>query len=100
MGNRQLTFQFETKQGNYTLPQPTFTLFQTRDPVADWAGFAGQVKSYAFLKNYRNAVSDLCNVDPLIIPRRLRRLTGLMRRSRINSIKFSETGYAVLSHRR
>jgi soluble epoxide hydrolase / lipid-phosphate phosphatase len=58
MGNRNLTFQFETKQGNYTLPQPVFTLFPTRDPVADWVGFARQVKSYAFLKNYRNAVSE------------------------------------------
>ncbi|KAF2400293.1 alpha/beta-hydrolase [Trichodelitschia bisporula] len=54
-GNRKLTFDFEKAQGNSSLPQPTFTLFPTKDPVADWQGLADQVKSSAFLKNYRTA---------------------------------------------
>jgi len=41
------------------LPQPTFTLFPTKDPVADWATFAEEVFSWAFLSNYKNAVSRL-----------------------------------------
>ena len=59
MGNRQLTYEHEVKQGNYTLPQPTFTLYPTKDPVADWVAFANQIKSSTFLKRHFNAVSKL-----------------------------------------
>lgn len=57
-GNRNLTFQFEVNQGNFTLSQPTFTLFMTHDPVADWEDFAGQIGSSSFLENHYNQVSS------------------------------------------
>jgi soluble epoxide hydrolase/lipid-phosphate phosphatase len=42
-------------QGNFTLPQPTFTLYPTKDPVADWHAFALQVKASSFLLQGENA---------------------------------------------
>ena len=59
MENRKLTYEHEVKQGNYTLPQPTFALYPTKDPVADWAAFATQIKSSTFLKHHFNAVSNV-----------------------------------------
>jgi len=38
------------KQGNFTLSQPTFTLFPTLDPVANWEKLAEELQSVAFLK--------------------------------------------------
>lgn len=54
--NRYDTWQFERAQGNYTISQPTFVLYQTKDPVADWAGVALALGSYKFLTNHYNAV--------------------------------------------
>jgi soluble epoxide hydrolase/lipid-phosphate phosphatase len=56
-GNRKLSHEFEQSQGNFTLRQPTFTLFPSRDPVANWEGLAKQLKSADFLLNHYNAVS-------------------------------------------
>lgn len=53
--NRKQTYDFEIAQGNFTLTQPTFTLFPTKDPVADWEGFSKQVKEDSFLKNHQTA---------------------------------------------
>ena len=55
-GNRRQTYDFEISQGNFTLPQPTFVLFPTSDPVADWEGLAAQVGSSSFLLNHYNTV--------------------------------------------
>jgi len=52
-----LTYDFNVVQGNFTLNQPTFTLFPTKDPVADWEAFAAQIKASSFLTNQRNTVS-------------------------------------------
>jgi len=56
-GNRKLTYDFNVAQGNFTLDQPTFTLFPTKDPVADWQAFAAQINASSFLTNQRNTVS-------------------------------------------
>ncbi len=56
--NRYDTWRFERAQGNYTISQPTFVLYPTRDPVADWAGVALALGSYKFLTNHYNAVSE------------------------------------------
>ncbi|KAK5994760.1 Cytosolic epoxide hydrolase 2-like protein [Cladobotryum mycophilum] len=53
--NRYETWQFERAQGNYTIPQPTFSLYPKNDPVADWATFATILGSYNFLPNHHNA---------------------------------------------
>ena len=53
--NRKYAHDFEISQGNFTLSQPTFTLFPTKDPVSDWAGFSKQVKEDSFLKNHQTA---------------------------------------------
>lgn len=55
--NRYDTWRFERAQGNYTISQPTFALYPTKDPVADWAGVALALGSYKFLTNHYNAVS-------------------------------------------
>ncbi len=55
--NRYDTWQFERAQGNYTIDQPTFSLYPTKDPVADWAMVATALGSSTFLKNHYNAVS-------------------------------------------
>ena len=56
-GNRLITCNPEKHQGNYTIPTPTFSLFMTKDPVADWAYFAGMLGSANYLPNHYNAVS-------------------------------------------
>jgi len=53
-GNRYLSWEFEQSQGNYTLSQPTFTLFPTSDIVADWIALANDVKASSFLLNHQN----------------------------------------------
>ncbi|KAK2768283.1 hypothetical protein FQN54_000136 [Arachnomyces sp. PD_36] len=53
--NRRFTYEFETSQGNFTLPQPTFTLYPTIDPVADWEELAVQLGSASFLLDHYNA---------------------------------------------
>lgn len=55
--NRYDTWRFERAQGNYTLAQPTFTLYPTRDPVANWAMVATALGSANFLTNHYNTVS-------------------------------------------
>lgn len=55
--NRYDTWRFERAQGNYTLSQPTFTLYPTRDPVANWAMVATALGSANFLTNHYNTVS-------------------------------------------
>ena len=54
-GNRLITCNPEKHQGNYTIPTPTFSLFMTKDPVADWAYFAGMLGSANYLPNHYNA---------------------------------------------
>ncbi|KAJ3495188.1 hypothetical protein NLG97_g3574 [Lecanicillium saksenae] len=56
--NRYDTWRFERAQGNYTISQPTFVLYPTKDPVADWAGVALALGSYKFLTNHYNATID------------------------------------------
>lgn len=57
--NRYDTWRFERAQGNYTLDQPTFSLYPTKDPVADWAMVASALGSANFLTNHYNAVSTM-----------------------------------------
>ncbi|KAK2782760.1 hypothetical protein FQN53_009621 [Emmonsiellopsis sp. PD_33] len=57
-GNRKLTYDFEMSEGNATLPQPTFVLFPTKDPVSDWVALAEQVHASAFLLNHYNATVE------------------------------------------
>ena len=40
---------------NYTLSQPTFTLFPTADPVADWEALYKAAGSESSLKNHATA---------------------------------------------
>ena len=54
--NRNETYEFDIAQGNFTLTQPTFAVYPTKDPVADWAAFATQLGSANFLSNFYNAV--------------------------------------------
>jgi soluble epoxide hydrolase/lipid-phosphate phosphatase len=58
MENRRQTYEHEVVQGNYTIPSPTFTLFMTKDPVANWQGFAKQINSSSYLPNHYNATID------------------------------------------
>lgn len=46
-------------QGNFTLLQPTFIIFPTSDPVADWVELAHEAKAASFLTDHYNAVSFL-----------------------------------------
>lgn len=104
MGNRNLTYQFEIGQGNFTLPQPTFSLFMTKDPVANWEEFAGQIASSAFLKDHYNQV---CLPPQSLLDAKLtgaRRSTppiGRTRRARRSSTPSSASGWGTsLSPRR
>ncbi|KAK5994734.1 Epoxide hydrolase A-like protein [Cladobotryum mycophilum] len=56
--NRYDTYQFERAQGNYTLSQPTFSLYPTKDPVANWAMVASVLGSAKWLTNHYNATID------------------------------------------
>lgn len=53
--NRKISFDFGVAQGNLTLPQPTFTLRPTSDPVADWVALAETVHESSFLTNHQTA---------------------------------------------
>jgi soluble epoxide hydrolase/lipid-phosphate phosphatase len=53
--NRKITFDFGVAQGNVTIPQPTFTLRPTADPVANWVQLAGIVGEANFLTNHQTA---------------------------------------------
>ncbi|KAF1983783.1 alpha/beta-hydrolase [Aulographum hederae CBS 113979] len=57
-GNRKLTYDYDVAQGNFSLPQPTFTLFPTKDPVSNWEEFAVMLKSSDFLPNTKNATIE------------------------------------------
>jgi soluble epoxide hydrolase/lipid-phosphate phosphatase len=54
-GNRKRSHDHEVEQGNFTITTPTFTLFPTKDPVADWEGLAKQVGEAKWLKNHKTA---------------------------------------------
>ncbi|QDS69463.1 hypothetical protein FKW77_006186 [Venturia effusa] len=53
--NRKISFDFGVAQGNLTIPQPTFTLRPTSDPVADWVALAETVHESNFLTNHSTA---------------------------------------------
>jgi soluble epoxide hydrolase/lipid-phosphate phosphatase len=53
--NRNLTYQFDHTQGNFTINQPTFLVYPTKDPVADWEAVGIAVKQDRFLPNLFNA---------------------------------------------
>ncbi|KAK2811776.1 hypothetical protein FQN50_001814 [Emmonsiellopsis sp. PD_5] len=57
-GNRKLTYDYEISDNKTTLPQPTFVLFPTKDPVSDWAALAEQIHSSSFLLNHFNATIE------------------------------------------
>jgi hypothetical protein len=101
MGNRQLTHEFERAQGNFTLPQPTFLLFPTKDRVADWVYFANLINSSSFLTNHYNAVSTLESFQLMKIFKKfdfspLKPLIGLMKSNPTNLTKFSMNGSVML----
>lgn len=52
--NRYDTWQFERAQGNYTLSQPTFSLYPVHDPVARWDLIATALGSSKYLTNHYN----------------------------------------------
>ncbi|KAK7211760.1 hypothetical protein V2G26_018938 [Clonostachys chloroleuca] len=56
--NRKLTWEFEHNQGNFTIRQPTFALYPTKDPVADWAAVAEQLGSAHYLTNHYTATLE------------------------------------------
>ncbi|KAK5996535.1 Epoxide hydrolase A-like protein [Cladobotryum mycophilum] len=56
--NRYDTWRFDRAQGNYTLHQPTFSLWPTKDPVGDYTVVAKIVHSADFLTNHYNATID------------------------------------------
>ncbi|KAE9962094.1 hypothetical protein BLS_000843 [Venturia inaequalis] len=53
--NRKTTFDFGVAQGNLTIPQPTFTLRPTADPVADWIALAVRVREADYLPMHQTA---------------------------------------------
>jgi len=52
-GNRLATHSFSHEQGNWTITQPTLSLYPTEDPVADWIMVAGLLNCKHFLPNSR-----------------------------------------------
>lgn len=96
--NRRLTYDFEISQGNFTLPQPTFTIFPTGDPVADWVELAEEVMAVSFLLDHHNAVSlsiisgEREGVTVTDQSRQYPRLIGLMKNSRISLMIYWRSG--------
>jgi len=52
-GNRLQSHNFDHDQGNFTIEQPSLSIYPTEDPVANWIIVSGILKSAQFLPNHR-----------------------------------------------
>ncbi|KXN91140.1 Bifunctional epoxide hydrolase 2 [Leucoagaricus sp. SymC.cos] len=47
--SRQMSHTFDSKQGNFTIPQPVLSVLATKDPVADWSVAMKLLNSSSFI---------------------------------------------------
>ncbi|KZS93335.1 alpha/beta-hydrolase [Sistotremastrum niveocremeum HHB9708] len=72
--NRLQSHAFSHDQGNFTISQPTLSIYPTEDPVANWHVVAGMLQSDKFLANHRTEAVRSAHWPQLEAPETFNRL--------------------------